>query len=369
MTTACQGNNDSRVAATAASSARIVHLSDEPPIPSFFIRFCDPIRTLTDNWCYVRADDCDACEITETADLVFVQRAYSVRAQLLVERAKANGTPVIYETDDYLLQLPAQSRLILSEQGRAAIRSMLTAADVVTCSTHRLAESLGVFNNAVKVLENYGAPCHPDRIAESRAHSAQPHAVLVNTDYFKLSAGKQQLFLSLEEAIRTLQYRITFVGSTDPRMEDLQKRYPDRVAVRPWFVPRRNLFLEMLLDESVNVAIVPLEANDDHSYKSDIKFFDFGSIGVPGIYDNPGVYTRVAHLDNGFLCRSGTRGWSEGLEYFASEQNRARCGDRAYECSKGRTLRDYVREFSTVIADVLVGRSSVRAQQSRAGAN
>jgi hypothetical protein len=326
---------------------RVTQLSDEEAIPSFFIRFRDPIQLITDNWNCVRADDPDADRIVLAADVLIVQRSWTVRSKRLVARFKATGRPVIYETDDFMLELPPQSLRQISEEQKAAVRFMVGAADLITCSTAALAECLSPINPHVQVLENYAIPL--DLTAVRDARGQLPHLCIVNTDYFKLTRAKADLFDALRYAIETLDYQCSCFGSVDPLMTDLAAQFPTKVRLNADFVPWRKTFLTRLMSHAVNVAIVPLEDADYHRFKSDVKFSDFASIGVPGIYNNTTVYHRVLHRQNGFVCDGTFRGWIDGLEYFADDVNRNECGDTAYRDAAARSIDTYASELAAVI--------------------
>src|SRR5579863_2014143 len=148
---------------------RITHMTDEVPNPSFFIRYRDPIDYITKNWNYVHtADFLLSQRLIADAGLVIVQRAFTPESNLLMQSAKRNNTPVIYETDDFLLALPPQSTCHLSGDRKAAVKQMLQSADLITCSTKPLAEQLSDYNENVSVLENYAIPFELQTIRLSR---------------------------------------------------------------------------------------------------------------------------------------------------------------------------------------------------------
>ncbi len=331
---------------------RITQLNDEGPTPSFFIRYRDPAALLTHNWNYIHGENPLAERVLSSARVIVVQRASSIRCQFLIEDAKRAGTPVIYETDDFFLDLPPQSGLKLSNERKTAIKRMLSLADVVTCSTPSLAAELLNYNGNIRVLENYAIPFDADKLKLAR--SGTPHLAIVNTDYFKLVEAKSALFRALGYAIETLDYKITFFGTVDPQMITLQVAFPERVDVWSSFIPWRKKFVEYLMNRQVNIALVPLEETMHHRVKSDIKFLDFSSIGVPGLYNSRQIYSRVSHKETGFFCENTYEGWLEGLTYFADECVRNQCGDEAHRRSYERTLSNYAEEFATVVEELVI---------------
>jgi hypothetical protein len=272
---------------------------------------------------------------------------------------KAVGKPVIYETDDLLFDLPPWSGFVLSAAQKGAVHDMVAAADLVTCSTDALAARHGELNPRVRVIENYAEPSDFEA-AVSRLKEPL-HLAIVNTDYFKLVERKADLFAALDEAISRLGYRVTFLGSVDPAMQRLARAHPDRVTLEARFIPHHRRFLERLAALGVNVAIVPLEIHAHHQYKSDIKFLDFGSIAVPAVFNNPQVYGRVVHQENGFLCDGTKVGWYAGLAFLADGANRLRCGQAAYRTAQRRTVKDYAAEFEDALNSVLRAHAEARS--------
>lgn len=326
---------------------RITQISDEGPTPSFFIRFRDPVASLTRNWNYLQSDE-PGESLLDGSTVLVAQRTLSIRTLWLLQYARAKGIPIIYETDDLITDLPPQTVVKVPPDKKEAIYSALGMADLVTCSTLILADKLAEYNKNVLLLENYAIPF--PAVSIRSVQQTTPRLAIVNTDYFKLIRDKNSLAQALHAALKELKYQITFFGTIDPFMEQLREMYADSVTIVPSFVPWRRRFLErLLLTHGINVALIPLESNAHHQYKSDVKFLDFASIGAPGIFNNPEIYRRVIHQENGFLCDGTYQGWLDGLTYFADPGARARCGDAAYAHAQERTLEHYASEMASAI--------------------
>jgi hypothetical protein len=93
------------------------------------------------------------------ADIVVIQRDFPRFIKFyeqVMEVARKNRKPVIYEIDDWLLELPAtHSDSQRYEAARVAILQAILEADAVTCSTTVLAAQLSKFNKNVIHLANY----------------------------------------------------------------------------------------------------------------------------------------------------------------------------------------------------------------------
>lgn len=321
----------------------VVVVSDSGPIPSYYVRLSDPLELANANWSGFPFYSSDAETAIETADLLVVQRWLHTPTRRLVENAKLRGIPIIYETDDNLLDLPKDSSMRMSKELIDNIEAVLEMADLVTCSTTHLADLMASYNPRVTVIENYGLDL-PERDIRGR-----PHLAVVNTDYFKIRKNKAAFFSAIAIAIETLDYKVSFFGTISQDMMDLRDRFPECVEIFEGFQDNRARFLESLMAHGINVAIVPLDDDEQHLLKSDIKFLDFASFGAPAIYNNTRVYENVRHKVDGFMTNDSEEGWLEGLQYFANEKNRNKCGRAARQVvQNNRGLRQYVERLSDV---------------------
>ena len=332
----------------------VVLVTDAQKIPSFYVRFLDPIELVTKNYNVIPQYFEGAEAVAQAADLLIVQRNIETPTRRIVEAAKKRGIPIIYETDDNLLDLPRSSSMRLSNELADNIEAALTMADLVLCSTPQLAKAMAQYNERVEVIDNYGLDKPPIDVLVGR-----PHLAIVNTDYFKLSESKGSFFTALYRAVEDLNYRITFFGSVDSEMTAMQGRYPDAVSIVDSFIDDRSAFLDRLAAHGVNVAAVPLDDTDQHAIKSDIKYLDFASLGVPGIFNNTRVYASVRHEVDGYIVDNSQGGWFEGLRYFSDAEHRRACGEAAREVVRNnRGIEHYAKRLGEVYAQTLAEVSS-----------
>lgn len=325
------------------SEHHVVVISDSDRIPSYYVRLADPLGLASDTWEGFPVYDPAAEKSVENADLLVVQRWLQTPTRRIVEAAKLRGIPIIYETDDDLLDLPKNSSMQFSDELLDNMRAVLEMADLVTCSTRALADRLARHNSRIAVIENYGIAL-PQVDAGGR-----PHLAVVNTDYFKIRKTKLAFFNAMEKAIKDIGYKISFFGKIDPDMIALRDRYPDDVELIDGFENNRAEFLKNLASHGVNVAAVPLEDSEQHLIKSDIKYLDFASFGIPAIYNNNRVYDTVRHEIDGFMTQDSEEGWLTGLRYFADEDNRSRCGHAAHlVVQEKRGLEQYADRLSDI---------------------
>lgn len=333
-------------------AVRIVVLTDSGAIPSFYVRLLDPLEHATKNYNVVHSSGVGAGLLAAEADVVVLQRWFNTPIRRLAEQAKRRGVPVVYETDDNLLDLAEGSSVLFSPEQIENMRAVMKLADLITCSTEPLAEALRQFNPNVLVLPNYG-------LSKPAVDQSGPaHLAIVNTDYFKIDQTKHAFFEALRRAIVSWNYHISFIGSIDSAALDLQAQHPESVSLMDYQTDDRSQFLDRLAASGANVAAIPLSDSRQHCYKSDIKFLDFASIGIPGIYNNQQVYPEVVSGVNGLICEDSTTGWADALNRFADPGLRRSCAVAAREMvQKNRSLESYAARLGDAYARLVSGTS------------
>ena len=104
-------------------------------------------------------------------------------------------------------------------------------------------------------------------------------------------------------------------GGAEERVESLfeglpvRQRNPRHADAYPNFVPwmRQNLRWD--------VAIAPLEDDAFTSCKSDLKYLDYGALGIPGVFSDVRPYRdTVRHGETGLLAANDEKAWADALE-------------------------------------------------------
>jgi glycosyltransferase involved in cell wall biosynthesis len=110
----------------------------------------------------------------------------------------------------------------------------------------------------------------------------------------------------------------------------------------PKLVPRGFLentqYKRAIRDAGYLFAIVPLGGREDsetlffNSCKSCIKYIDYGSLGIPGIYSRSPVYEQaVTHMKTGYLVENTQPEWETAMEtLFADKSLRDSMRRQAY---------------------------------------
>jgi GT2 family glycosyltransferase/glycosyltransferase involved in cell wall biosynthesis len=250
-------------------------------------------------------------------DLVVIQRdfpRYGKAYREILRLARANSKAVVFDLDDLLLELPEDHPDKLSLYYGEALLPMLHAlieADLVTASSEPLCSYLRAFNSNVALLPNY-----------------------LDDSYWRLGS-------KADPDVENDKVVIGYVGGDShtpdlawaaPAFIRIANRYPDKVIFR--FLGARppgdmmalpNVtwtksdtfdyarFAEQFSLLDYDICIAPLKENLFNQCKSPIKFFEYSSQGMPGVYSRIDPYSCVIeHGKNGFLA-STLDEWEEHL--------------------------------------------------------
>ena len=258
-----------------------------------------------------------ALEAIDQAPLVLFQRDFSRNFgeyQQVLERAHAQGKPVVLDLDDHLLALPEDHPDRISGWFADGLPSLLHAmvnSDALTVTTQTLRQALLPYNPRIYVLPNYldaelwqfrepkvaekgapvrilfmGTPTHqPDLelIGEPLAHIAQKYAEHVAFIFFGAQPPS-----SLESAAK--------------------------VTYLPLHTYHYQAFLQEYQQLEAEIAIAPLQDNLFNRSKSAIKYLEYTALGISGVFCALPPYAEVVHdgLD-GFLAANPEE-WEQKLK-------------------------------------------------------
>ena len=238
-------------------------------------------------------------------DVFIFQRIGSNYVFNLVSNLKLHGKKVIFDIDDYLLELPEfLDHHRLSSESKRALKSVIHAVDYVSTSTNRLASKLNEINQSVRVIENCSNP-YEDAVAQH------------NLD------GKITLLVSSTDSVR--------VDFLIPSLIRLQNQYPSLfkiVVVGPpskaftqanlKFAEHENFsyeeFKKFLASLTNPIGLIPLDDSVFSSCKSPIKFFDYSLARIPTICSKVAPYSDVV-VDGitGLLVVNTMQAWIDAI--------------------------------------------------------
>lgn len=226
-------------------------------------------------------------------DAVLLNKHSSARGLEIIQTAKALGLRTIYDLDDWILDLPSYSVTNLGEDILANIVQMIRSSDVVTVSNPVLQKKLRHIRSDAVILRNgfdhegvaLSMPTHRE--------SPTPKILFSNTDGIKLVHHRKQFMQQLVEFMeRHPQVELDFWGDHFPELGRIPR-------VRDCGFMANKAYKQAIREPGYWFAVVPLGGEEDpdtlffNSCKSCIKYIDYGSLGIPGIYSRTPVYTDV----------------------------------------------------------------------------
>ncbi len=278
-------------------------------------------------------------DLVPGADLVVLQRDFPrdmIGCAQVITLAKSQGVPIVYDLDDLIFDLPADHPDRAIHYYTDALIPMLdtlVAADAVTASTRTLCEVL---------------------------HAYHPHT-------FHLPNYLNDLLWSFQPAPQfepTQPVTIGYMGGAShaPDLETISpvllavaQEYGDRIRFHFWGGPppaslaarpnvqwteldlRYPAFAEYFSTQTCHIFIAPLQDNLFNRCKSPIKFLEYSSLGVPGVFSRIGPYAAaITHGQDGYLAGT-TSEWEIFLRQLIDDPGARRAmGIRAQE-----TVRDH----------------------------
>jgi glycosyltransferase involved in cell wall biosynthesis len=147
-------------------------------------------------------------------------------------------------------------------------------------------------------------------------HEATPPKILFsNTDGIKLVQFRKEFFKVIVEFLERHQdVVLEFWGDGFPEMSRIPR------LVSKGFL-ENSAYKAAIRDAGYMFSVVPLGGGEDpdalffNSCKSCIKYIDYGSLGIPGIYSRSPVYEEaVSNEETGLLVNNTAEEWAAAME-------------------------------------------------------
>jgi glycosyltransferase involved in cell wall biosynthesis len=257
-------------------------------------------------------------------ELIFSRPEKTELAFYLIELAKNIGVKVTLDYDDLLLPEHAEylghvrssDGLTIEEARKSLINksSFLLYADAFHCSSPVIANALANLEKPVKIVKNriMRTMVAADAVCLSRLQNIDDRKLKIL--YLSGTATHKKDFSIIQGAIVKLaqefpdKFEITFLGNTGSNVHPIAL-YNDSVNV----IPRLTLNEMYKVIAQHDLALAPLEKTIFNTAKSNIKFIECGSQGVPIIASPLAEFKEaIVNNENGWLCETQTE-WYERL--------------------------------------------------------
>lgn len=257
------------------------------------------------------------------ADLIVIQRYFPLQETLpILELILDSGKPVVYDIDDFLLEVPHTHPLYQNFQRTIPfIYKLLPKANLVTVSTDILRQHLLAFNPNTVTIPNFIdesviMPVHfpSDSSKVTIAYMGTP------THTHDLALIEEVLF-KLRDKYNTL-VQFVFWGCAGNRLEKLGRVIP--------FDDCYASFLGNLGSVHFDIGLAPLADTPFNRCKSNIKWLEYSAYARAGIYSDLEPYRgSVQHGKTGMLVGNDPNEWMDALEYLIEHPDERKAMGRA----------------------------------------
>ena len=308
------------------------------------------------------------------ADIVLIQREFPLyweQYEQILSLARSQGTPVVYEIDDLLLEIPdihPDQAIDFYTPAIFPILHALASADLVTTTSPNLVKYLQRFNPNIFLLPNY----LDSEYWKMRPYRANPVQSPVVIGYMGSDTHLPDLESILPVFIHLAnrfgdRVRFRFWGCKPPEMIQ-QLSQTEWLPLQIFDYPK---FAEHFTRQDVDILIAPLLDSLFNRCKSTIKLLEYSSLGVPIVSSRIAPYESIiVHGENGLIA-STLEEWESNLtQLIIDPELREQIGRRLQETvSENWLLSLHAQEWVEAYqhAQVLArrGDNNQRAEQSR----
>lgn len=234
---------------------------------------------------------------------------------------KIKNKRIIYDTDDYILDTPSYSHFKINDNIKKNIKYFINNSDVFTVSTENLKQEFRNIRKDSIVIENsvniqkYGAN---NKHLNALNKSKEFNIIITFSDNISLVTKTKRDFEKALDEILILypNVKIILISPVSLNLKNISrvehiknmeygdyknylKNNPIHLSLSPIGITRSNTSLYLFLN-----------------CKSNIKFIDYASAKILGIYSNSSIYKDVVKEGKtGFLVDNSYEGWVKKIQY------------------------------------------------------
>ena len=245
-------------------------------------------------------------DFVEAMDMFIVQRLFPYPEYLpLLEMIVESGKPIIYEADDWLLDMSEQHVMYsICEPSFKGIEWLLPLCSLVTVSTEALVQKVKPYNDKVFVFQNHLAS---ERVVEPLPHSGQ-----ITIGFAGTSTHAKDVEMISSALLRIYheyagQVKFVFWGDVPPDFVGIKD-----VRKVPEFVTY-NEYLSELAKLKIDIGVAPLVKSEFNDYKSDIKWLEYALVGAASVVSDVSAYAGLKDSGLAMVVDNTEEGWVAGV--------------------------------------------------------
>ena len=272
-------------------------------------------------------------------DVVIIQRT-GIREDILkiiLDNCEKYDIKIVHEFDDDFLAIPKTHPTYQHFLGKHNILKLIAKkADIFVVSTDELKNRYLKYSNNIEVVKNYSSPPilnYNDNLDYKKIMNTKNFTIanksnkladnLVKLAYFGGISHKED-FLLIKNSInnvvnkvksKEINLELDIVGIF--KKDELNEDWINIFETLKPYIP----FFKYLHRFDWDVGIVPLVDDKFNAGKSELKYLEYTSIGVPSICSNVKPYnSAIKDGFNGFLAENPEE-WEEKLEKLVLDEN------------------------------------------------
>lgn len=296
-------------------------------------------------------------DVARTADLIIIQRHFpsenTAQALRSIVRLKI---PIAYDLDDALLDIPQSHPLYNFISARAPyVRWILKEADLISVSTVALQQSLKRHTKRrIVVLPNlldWNLFDAPPRVRSHRFNFLISGTPTHEKDWAIIEEPLARILDRYKNEVNAI-----FFGEPPKRFAD----HPSVQVIN--FQAGYRKYASELRNLDIHAALIPLEDTEFNRCKSNIKWLEYSTSGIVGIYSNVVPYTSsITHGETGLLVDNTPNAWYQAMEHLLTDPA---AGSVMIQNARRQVRVQYaintLSNTHTDIFDALVGQKHVR---------
>ncbi len=305
-----------------------------------YYRMILPGKALKENGYEVTTDP--TYDDFNSSDILIFQRQYNAMALKEIMKWKKKGKKIIIDYDDNFLSLESHNPAtqFYTEKTLEIFKETMSIAHAVTVSVEPLVSAYEKINNEVFVLPN-----SVDEFAFSFSNN------LNKTPTVGWQGGPTHF-----EDLKLIKSVVNEVQNKYPFDFVLAGYDPGNFFKKSTFrkgIPFSEELTHHKLFQDFHVGLCPLTDSEFNECKSDIKFLEYSTMGIPTIASKRTAYNSIDNGTTGFLARNHSD-WRKYIGNLLTDENkRKELGANAKEyVLENRTIQKNIYRWEELLNDI-----------------